>query len=108
MKSLPFKATTRSGSVYDIEFPLHQDTGSAVTVSQTISATLDAISQLISLHDEVSNGDVLQGVAMALAIRAAMIEAPNAVTASLTRELVESALAAVDEADQHHPVSGHA
>ena len=108
MKMLPYRARTTSGDLFDIEFPLHAETQSAVRVTQLISAVLDAIDKDIALAGETSNGDVLQAAAMALAIRARMIQAPHQTTERLSLELLQSALDAVDASTHHAPQAGHA
>lgn len=96
------------GDTFDIEFPLHQETGDAVRVGQILTALLSAIDRDISIAGETSNGDVLQAVAMALAIRARMIQAPVEVTERLSSELLQGALTAVADAKHEQPQTGHA
>ena len=108
MKTLPYKAETSMGEVFEIDFPLHRETGDAVRVSQLISALLDTIDRDIALAGETSNGDVLQALAMATAIRAGMIHAPQPVTHRLSTDLLNSALNAVSVADRKSPQTGNA
>lgn len=105
---LPYRATTASGERFDISFPLHPQTASPMRVSQMLSALLAALDAEVRLDPGTSNGDVLQALAMALAIRAAMIEAPKELTDRLAIDLVAASLAAMDEADRHSPHFGHA
>ncbi len=105
---MPYRAETATGDVFDIEFPLHEDTGSAVRVSQLVSLVLDAIDRDIAVVGETSNGDVLQAVAMALAIRGRMIHAAPETVTALTTELVATALTAAGEAERNNPPVGHA
>lgn len=107
-RSLPYRATTASGDVFDITFPLHAETGSPVRVSQMLSAVLTALDREVSLDPATSNGDVLQALAMAIAVRAGMIEAPKATTDRLTADLVASALRALEAANHTRPPSGRA
>lgn len=107
-KSLPYRATTATGDVFDIAFPLHDQTASPVRVSQMLSAVLAAVDREVSLDATTSNGDVLQALAMAIAVRAGMIEAPGSTTDRLTAELVSSALRAVGRAEHTRPRSGRA
>jgi hypothetical protein len=67
MTSLPYRATTRTGDVFDLTFPLHPDTGSAVRVDQLLTLILNTLDRDISAMGETSNGDVLQALAMAIA-----------------------------------------
>lgn len=105
---MPYRAETATGDVFDIEFPLHDDTGSAVRVSQLVSLVLDAIDRDIAVVGETSNGDVLQAVAMALAIRGRMIHASPDTVATLTTDLVATAVKAAGEAERNNPSVGHA
>ena len=108
MKKLPYRARTASGHNFDIDFPLHDETRDAVRVGQLLSAVLDAIDKDISLGGDTSNGDVLQAVAMAMAIRSRMIASPQATVESLSVQLLRTALAAAEEGVHHTPQVGHA
>lgn len=105
---LPFRATTASGEQLDISFPLHPQTASPMRVAQMLSTILSALDAEVRLDPATSNGDVLQALAMALSIRASMIEAPKELTDRLSADLVSAALAAMDNADRHYPLLGHA
>ena len=108
MKKLPYRAETRTGDRFDIEFPLHAQTGDPVRVAQVLSVVLDAIDQDLTLCGETSNGDVLQAVAMAMAIRARMIHGAPPTVERLSAELLRTALDAVAEAEHHGPQVGRA
>jgi hypothetical protein len=105
---LPFTATTATGERFEISFPLHPHTASAVRVSQVVSAVLEAVDREGSVSPATANGDILQAVAMALAIRAAMIEAPKEITDRLAMEVVRTSLTAMDDADRGYVHVGHA
>ena len=94
MKRLPYRAHTTSGDTLDIEFPLHESTEAPVQVSQLLSAILEAIHQEITVTGPVANGDVLQALAMALAVRARMIHASSETTTALASSLISDALKA--------------
>ena len=104
---LPYQATTATGERFDISFPLHPNTGSPVRVSQMISAILEALDREVKL-EATSNGDVLQALAMATAIRASMVEAPKRITDQMTAELVGASLRAMDDAEREYRQVGHA
>ena len=104
---LPYQATTATGERFDISFPLHRDTASPVRVSQMVSAILETLDREVKL-EATSNGDVLQALAMATAIRAAMIEAPKRITDNLTAELVVASLHAMEDAKREYRQVGHA
>ncbi len=108
MKKLPYRAQTGTGTVFEIEFPLHRETGDAVRVSQLVSHLLDALDKDIALAGETSNGDVLQALAMTMAIRAGMIHAPQATTGGLAKRLLNDALEAMSDSTRSEPDIGHA
>ena len=108
MKKLPYRARTSAGDVFDIEFPLHGETGDAVRVGQLVTAVLEAVDKDIALAGETSNGDVLQAMAMVMAIRARMIHAPQTLTESISVDLVRTALDAVAGSVHQKPQIGHA
>lgn len=108
MKKLPYRARTATGDSFDIEFPLHAETRDAVRVGQLLSTVLEAIDKDITLAGDTSNGDVLQAVAMAMAVRSRMIHTPQAAVETLSVQLLWTALAAADEAVHDTPQVGHA
>ncbi len=108
MKKLPYRAQTATGAIFDIEFPLHGETGDAVRVGQVVSLLLGALEKDIALAGETSNGDVLQALAMAMAIRAGMIHAPHETTARLAKSLLSDALEAMENSARRGPEAGHA
>ena len=77
-------------------------------VSQILSAVLTTIDRDIGIVGETSNGDVLQALAMAMAIRAGMIHAPDAVTGPLASRLLQDALSAMAAAERNAAPAGHA
>ena len=79
MKQLPYQARTATGDTFDISFPLHSDTGDPIKVEQLITVILKAIDDEIAITGPTSNGDILQAIAMTLAIRSGMIAATREV-----------------------------
>ncbi len=108
VKQLPFRVKTASGEHIDVVFPLHDETVSPTQVANMLSATLAALDGEVRVNASVSNGDVLQALAMAMAIRAAMIEAPKRLTDRLAADLVIAALTAMDDAKRDYLHRGHA
>lgn len=108
MRPLPYRVETATGDTLDITFPLHSETGSPMRVDQMLSAILNTLDQDIKLCGETANGDVLQALAMALAVRARMIHAPNDVTAKLAQELLAAATTAASSAERVSPEAGTA
>ena len=105
-KTLPYTAQTAGGVTIDFQFPLHKDTASPMRVSQLVTTLLGALDRDVRTLGETSNGDILQAVAMALAVRTAMIPAPSLTTATLAHQLVDDALGALDTAVQRTSDSG--
>ena len=91
-RKLPFRATTASGNAFDFEFPLHADTANPLHVSNLISALLHALDREITVYGDVGNGDVLQALAMTLAVRTRMLGERSAAVDALINGLVETAL----------------
>ncbi|MBS3800012.1 MAG: hypothetical protein KGY40_03365 [Thioalkalivibrio sp.] len=109
MDVLPYRYTTPSGEAVSFEFRLHPETGSAVRVQQLLDRLVETLDNEIGVLGDTCNGDVLQAVAMALAVRTEMIPADTAMTRDLARDVVERALNSLEQAShqQTGPV-GHA
>lgn len=108
MKKLPYTVSTATGDVLRIEFPLHPETTDAVRVSQLVTAFLQTIEEDVALAGEVNNGDLLQALAMTLAIRTGMIHTPPAQSAHIAEDLLRTALGAVTAAERQTGPAGHA
>lgn len=108
MRPLPYRVETATGDILEIMFPLHIETDSPMRVDQVLSAVLNAIDQDIKLCGETANGDVMQALAMALAVRARMIHAPEDVTAKLAQQLLHAATTAASSATRTSPETGNA
>jgi hypothetical protein len=91
---LPYSLTTATGTQWEFDFPLHPDTVSAIRVSQLVTELLATLDRELKVLGHTANGDVLQAVAIALATRAVMIEAPPAVTLKLAHDLFDEAATA--------------
>ena len=104
---LPYNAKTVTGDRFEIDFPLHEETEDAVKVHQMLTTILETIDEQIKVLGPVGNGDVLQAMAMALAVRARIIHAPAATLREIVTTLVESNLAATLEAERQSPPAGH-
>ncbi len=98
MKTLLFTALTSGGRAFDVNFPLHPQTRSAEAVSEMITALLETLSHQVEGRQNVSDGDVLQALAMTLAVRARMVDVDARSTLALINELVEAAHRAAQEA----------
>ena len=96
-QQLQFVAVTSGGRAFDIEFPLHPQTRSPETVSDLVTRLLGAISDVTGGGD-VSDGDILQALAMTSAIRGRMIDARPDDVVGLQQALYECAWDAVSAA----------
>jgi len=105
---LPYRATTASGETIDVTFDLHAETRQATDVSDLLTAVLAALDARVTERSTISNGDVLQALAMAAALRVAMIPAPRTVTEPLARDLLDTALSCASFAQRVQPPAGHA
>lgn len=107
-RNLPYTAVTAHGDVLEIDFRLHPDTDSPMRVNQLLDSILRCLDREIGVLGETANGDVLQALCMATAIRAAIIHAPQATTGRIAQELLDTALVSVARAERRSPPSGHA
>lgn len=108
MSTLPYSTVTAGGDRFEIDFDLHPQTVSPMRVEQLVTTILRAIERDIGIAGETSNGDVLQAMAMATAIRARMIHAPPETTGRIARDLVEAALRSAGRAAHKTPPTGSA
>ena len=95
-KVLPFTAV-QPGGARQISFPLHEHTVNASHVGALLEALLDSITKEIHANQDVSDGDVLQAVCMALAIRMHLVEAPPDAVRAMVAATLEQADDAVAE-----------
>jgi hypothetical protein len=105
---LPYRATTATGDRLDFEFTLHEETGDPVRVSQMLSALLATLDRDLQLQPDTSNGDLLQALAMALAVRTRLLFGDGVTAEALSRQLLEEALASSREVERQSPAAGHA
>ncbi len=105
---LPFTTRTATGDGLEVRFPLHPETVNAAHTAELLTRTLDTVTHAVTGEEAYANGDVLQSLAMALALRATMIHAPPEVTARLARELLDTALDATHAASSGQAPGGTA
>jgi hypothetical protein len=101
MSRLRYTAVTSAGAAYEIQFPLHVKTRSEPAVAEMLGAVLEGISGMVETRGDVSDGDVLQSLAMAMAIRARMVDAAPAASLRLMHELLDGAFAAALSASSY-------
>lgn len=91
-KHLPYKATTAGGQTLEFDFPLHAETESAVNVANLMGVVLATLDREIAQVGPISNGDLLQALAMTLAVRTRSIPGDPDMLARLARDLTDRAL----------------
>ena len=96
---MPYRATTSSGNQFEFDFELHPETVQPVHVSNLLTALLEALDREIGILGRVGNGDVLQALAMALAVRTRMLAGGSEQVDALVRELLATALRSASQAD---------
>lgn len=104
MEALAFSLKTANGEERVIEFPLHPETGDAAAVGDMLEALLDALSEYVTGDTSVSNGDVVQALAMVTSIRLGMLPVPMETARALFDDLLDRAAAA----EQHWQAGGRA
>ena len=104
--ALPSQSCNRGYLRYRISAA--HETGDPIKVEQLITVMLKTIDDEIAVTGPTSNGDVLQAVAMTLAIRSGMIHSSLGSSSALTHDLVDTALQAFGRAAVHRAPSGRA
>lgn len=107
MAHLPYTVHTDTGDTFDIEFPLSEHTEDSVRVHQLLTTVLNSIANDLKIVGTVSNGDILQALSMALAVRTRMVYAPEQTMRAIVADLSESALAASYAAKREGDPAGH-
>jgi len=108
MKTLPYTARTTSGDIYEFDLPLHEETNDPVRVGQLLTVVLDSLDKEIKITGDISDGDLLQAMAMALAVRVKITNAPFHMIEDLARELLDQFLRASSAAERSRENVGHA
>ncbi len=89
-KVLPFTAV-QTGGARQINFPLHQHTVNADHVGAMLEVILESMTKQIHANEGVSDGDVLQALCMALAIRMHMVKASSETVRTMVAVSLEQA-----------------
>jgi hypothetical protein len=108
MDYLPYRFTTPTGDAISFEFELHPQTGSATRVHQLLDRVLHTVNHEIAILGETHNGDLLQALAMAIAVRTEMIPANPELKHDLARDVLEQALRSLQHARHDEMRAGHA
>ena len=102
-RTFTFTATTSSGRVVEFELPLHPETSSSEHVGSLLEGVLDAVSTLIENCDGASDGDVLQALSLAIAVRLGVGGISDHTAEQLLEELVVLARRGADSAVEAPP-----
>ena len=105
---LPVDVTTAMGDKFSFNFKLNEHTADPIKVSNLLSSVLATLDNEIKLLGETSNGDVLQGLAMALAIRSKIIHGADDSTPRLVKSLVNDAIESLDDTRIDAATAGNA
>lgn len=107
MAHLPYTVHTDTQDTFDIEFPLSEHTEDSVRVHQLLTTVLNSIANDLKIVGTVSNGDILQALSMALAVRTRMVYAPEQTMRTIVADLTENALTASYAAKRESDPAGH-
>lgn len=107
MAYLPYSVNTDTGDTFDIEFPLSEHTEDSVRVHQLLTTVLTSVANDLKIVGDVSNGDILQALSMALAVRTRMVYAPEKTMRHIVTDLTETSLQACYSADRQGDPAGH-
>jgi hypothetical protein len=108
MNYLPYRYQSPTGDAISFDFPLHEQTGSATRVHQLLDRVLHALNHEVALLGDTQNGDLLQALAMALAVRTELIPGDPELTHRLARDLTDQALGSLPEARHERVHVGNA
>ncbi len=103
---LPYSVTTATLTKINFLFELSEDTNSAISVHQLLDLILKNINQETKITS-LSNGDVIQSLAMALAVRMKMVNADEKIIEKIVIDCISKAINAAKKAEVNSHVSGH-
>ena len=104
---LPYTITTETLPKINFLFELSKDTQSPITVYQLLDLILSKISQETKIS-RISNGDVIQALSMALAVRMKMVSADNKIVEEIVIDTLSKAINAANSAYIDSKTSGNA
>ena len=103
---LPYKAITTSRKEVNFKFSLDENTNSPLVINEIINLLLSKISNEINIY-KPSNGDIIQSLAMALAVRMKMVNADEKIVEKIVIDCVSKAINAAKKAEVNNQISGH-
>jgi hypothetical protein len=99
-RTLAFTATTSSGEVLEFQLPLHPHTSSETHVGTLLEGVLDRVSELVEGPDNMSDGDVLQALTLAMAVRLKVAGLAPETAQQLVEDLANLALEGYEGGEQ--------
>jgi predicted metalloenzyme YecM len=87
-----FTATTEGGDVVEFVLPLHPQTSSQDHVGMLLEQVLDRVSEVVEGPENLSDGDVLQALTLAVAVRLKVAGVAPQTARRLVEDLTELAL----------------
>ncbi len=90
MHKLVFVTMTDSGNSREVEFPLHQETGSTQDLSALVTELLNTISKHVEKCDSPKDGDILQALTMVSAIRCGLVNVDPKVSKQLFSQMFDN------------------
>ena len=103
---LPYSITTSTLTKINFLFQLSKDTKSPLAVHQLLDAILSKINDETKIRD-LSNGDIIQSLAMVLAIRMKMVAADNKTVEEIVIDCVSKAINDAKNANINQKISGN-
>ena len=103
---LPYSITTSTLTKINFSFELSEDTKSPISVHQLLDLILTNINKETRITN-LSNGDIIQSLAMALAVRMKMIAADEKVVEKIVIDCISKAINAAKKADVKIQISGN-
>ena len=103
---LPYSVTTSTLTKINFLFELSKDTKSPISVHQLLNLILTNINKETKIIN-LSNGDIIQALAMALAVRMKMISADEKIVEKIVIDCISKAINAAKKAEIKTQISGN-
>ncbi|MDC3024074.1 hypothetical protein OA264_01205 [Alphaproteobacteria bacterium] len=103
---LPYSVTTSTLTKINFLFELSENTKSPISVYQLLDSILNKINQETKITD-ISNGDIIQSLAMALAVRMKMVNANEQLVEGIIIDCVSRAINSSKKAKIASQITGN-
>ncbi len=103
---LPYSITTSTLTKINFLFELSENTKSPISVHQLLDLILSYINKETKIT-KLSNGDIIQSLAMALAVRMKMVVADEKLVEKIVIDCVSKAINAAKKAEVNSHISGN-